>query len=206
MTVYFHGVGSLSTSVTLPFDFGTTSTYLETLSLFWSTLTPTGTIAFEYPRFFRCYFEHYSFTLRRYGVSTLTCQTTDLVQVFLLPGSNFNSFGSYTIEFSGCSASQTIIIDVSGTDITVSPNSFFTFNLFDMREIANGNTVYGSIPVSQVVFNFYEATTISIQHSPVVSTILAPLASMLLNISLSPIETNVIFLQPLPERIHTYAK
>ncbi len=108
-TVFFNGEGSLTTGVlALPIDFEATSAYLATLSLFWGLLIPTGTVSFSL------------------GTTTLTCVNSNPVQVFSMPGSNFNSFGSYTIEFSGCTASQTIIIDVTGVDVAVSYQSLFT--------------------------------------------------------------------------------
>ena len=55
----------------------------------------------------------------RYGATTFKCGSATQ-QVFLMPGSNFYSAGYFTFSFSGCTTSQTIIILVSGTSVTVS--------------------------------------------------------------------------------------
>ncbi len=107
-TFFFNGEGAITTGVlSLPINFETTSAYLATLSLFWGLSIPTGTVSFSS------------------GTTTLTCTNSNSVQVFFMQGSNFNSFGSYSIQFSGCTADQTIIINVIGVAITVSLQQVF---------------------------------------------------------------------------------
>jgi len=140
--INFHNGGVVS--ALLPLDFTLTTSYLISLSALWSGLSATGTIAFLY------------------GSTTFTCNGDANIQVFNMPGSNFHSFGSYRFNFAGCSATQTIIINVAGLTVNVQ----------------NGQGTYGVVSPAKVVFNFYEATTITIQHTPLISAVLAPFASI----------------------------
>jgi len=95
-----------------------------------------------------------------YGKKVFTCQGPNLVQVFKMLAEEWDLFCSFGFRFLGCSVNQTIVINVAGGLIS----------------IHNGLGTYGSISPSKVVFNFYEATSITIQNTAVVSTVLAPLA------------------------------
>jgi len=133
--------GGILSSV-LPLDISLTTAHLISLSTCWAGLAVTGLSALAY------------------GKTTFTCRGESSVQVFHMAAEDFHSFGSYGYEFVGCSASQTIVINVAG----------FIVN------IQNGQGTYGSISPSKVVFNFYQATSITIKNTAFVSTVLAPLA------------------------------
>jgi len=133
--------GGILSSV-FPLDISLTTAHLLSLSTCWAGLAVTGLSALAY------------------GKTTFTCRGESNVQVFNMAAEDFHSFGSYGYEFVGCSASQTIVINVAG----------FIVN------IQNGQGTYGSISPSKVVFNFYQATSITIKNTAFISTVLAPLA------------------------------
>jgi len=141
-SINFHAGGAVSAF--LPLNFALTTSYLISLSALWSGQIATGSLAFLY------------------GRTTFTCRGDAAVQVFSMPGTNFNSFGSYRFNFEGCSAAQTILINVAGLSV----------------KVQNGQGTYGIVAPSKVIFNFYEATSLTIQHTPFISAVLAPFATI----------------------------
>lgn len=124
-----------------PINFANERTYLLNLSASLNNLVNTGTATYNYS-----------------GLQ-LTASNNSSAQIFDIDGSFFNSRNNTT--FTGFSAGQTIILNISGSGLT--------FN----GGIGTDFASYGF----NVVYNFYEATALS-TGSGATGTILAPLADI----------------------------
>lgn len=124
-----------------PINFANERIYLQNVSTSLNALSNTGSASY-----------HYS------GLQ-LTASNSSDAQIFDIDGSLFNTRNNTT--FTGFSAGQTIILNISGSNLT--------FNGGTGTNFANGNF--------NVIYNFYEATAIS-TGSGATGTILAPLANI----------------------------
>jgi len=139
-TVYFHDSNSsLEQSSNFPIDFSATSQFLQNLATTWASYNATG---------------NYSLV---YTTLTLTCGSSSSLEIFSIPSESFPV--GFTLQFSNCDSSKTIIINIGGSIVT----------------LESGSITYGSVDQSQVVFNLYQAISLSIQDA-IGSAILAPYA------------------------------
>jgi len=124
-----------------PINFTNERTYLLNLSASLNNLVNTGTATYNYS-----------------GLQ-LTASNNSSAQIFDIDGSFFNSRNNTT--FSGFSAGQTIILNISGSGLTFNGGTGTDFASYGFN----------------VVYNFYEATALS-TGSGATGTILAPLANI----------------------------
>jgi choice-of-anchor A domain-containing protein len=124
-----------------PINFTNERTYLLNLSNSLNNLVTTGTATYNYS-----------------GLQ-LTASNNSSAQIFDIDGSFFNSRNNTT--FSGFSAGQTIILNISGSGLTFNGGTGTDFASYGFN----------------VVYNFYEATALS-TGSGATGTILAPLADI----------------------------
>lgn len=124
-----------------PINFANERSYLSNLSASLNGLANTGTATYNYS-----------------GLQ-LTASNNSSVQIFDIDGSLFNSRNNTT--FSGFSAGQTIILNISGSGLTFNGGTGTDFASYGFN----------------VVYNFYEATTLN-TGSGATGTILAPLADI----------------------------
>ncbi|WP_235273020.1 choice-of-anchor A family protein [Methylophilus sp. Q8] len=124
-----------------PINFTNERTYLLNLSASLNNLVNTGTATYNYS-----------------GLQ-LTASNNSSAQIFDIDGSFFNSRNNTT--FSGFSAGQTIILNISGSGLTFNGGTGTDFASYGFN----------------VVYNFYEATALS-TGSGATGTILAPLADI----------------------------
>jgi len=144
--VFFASTGALNTNAPDPsLDITGYISYLRTLSTFWSNMTPTGTVT-------------------QSGTELIfNCNSTQNVlgyQVFSVSASLF-PYG-FSTDYTSCDSSQTLIINVNGTSVT----------------LAGGIIDETSIPPSQVIYNFYSATSLEIDFTTIDGTLMAPLATL----------------------------
>ena len=114
------------------------------------------------------------------------CTSSSSPQVFSIDGTLLTSY--HTFDFSGCAQSQTLIINVHGTSVQYhydqvketkrrgARREMTKDRKVDNTKIKNGQGNY--VDFTKVVFNFVEATSLTISQTPLVGTVLAPLASM----------------------------
>jgi len=124
-----------------PINFTNERTYLLNLSNSLNNLVTTGTATYNYS-----------------GLQ-LTASNNSSAQIFDIDGSFFNSRNNTT--FSGFSAGQTIILNISGSGLTFNGGTGTDFASYGFN----------------VVYNFYEATALN-TGSGATGTILAPLADI----------------------------
>lgn len=141
-TVFFHDNSSLEQSSNFPIDFSATSQFLQNLATTWASYNVTGNYSLVY-----------NTTL------TLTCGSSSSLEIFSVPSDSFPV--GFTLQFSNCDSSKTIIINIGGSSVT----------------LESGSITYGSVDQSQVVFNLYQATSVAIQDT-IGSAILAPYAQV----------------------------
>jgi len=124
-----------------PINFANERTYLLNLSASLNNLVNTGTATYNYS-----------------GLQ-LTASNNSSAQIFDIDGSFFNSRNNTT--FSGFSAGQTIILNISGSGLTFNGGTGTDFASYGFN----------------VIYNFYEATALN-TGSGATGTILAPLADI----------------------------
>lgn len=129
-------------------DFASAQSTLTNSSAFWSTLTPTGS------------------TLNEYGGLKLVGTNTDL-NIFSLSGSALNNAWGLTID---APTGSTVLVNIDG-----SVNDFDNLGI-NFQDINNDST--GITSKQKVLYNFYQATSLSISGISVQGSILAPHAAV----------------------------
>lgn len=153
-TVTTSGVGFSGSYVnTSPINFTNEKTYLTQVSSNLNQLSNTGTVGYQFS-----------------GMQ-LTASNSSTAQIFDIDGALFNSRNTTT--FSGFSSGQTIILNISGNNLTFNGGTGTNF----------GNNGFN------VIYNFYQATALT-TGSGAFGTILAPLANI--TGGFSAIDGNVI--------------
>ncbi len=143
-----------------PVDFTATNNYLLTASSYWSNLTSTGS------------------TINNYGGIQLIGTDPNL-NVFTLSGSMLSSSWGVTID---APAGSTILVNVSGT------TDLFRYMGIQFQDLNGDGT--GVANRQNVLYNFYEATSLEINGISVQGSILAPKATV--NFGNGNVEGNLI--------------
>lgn len=143
--------GSLTTSAALPFNFATEQSYLQGMSTFWAGLAATGSSSVKPGEVF--------LTGTNPALNIFTLSAADIVQNI---GFHINvPYGATTL------------INISGQSAQMQ-NFGFYFNELD----ANYDTL-GLFPDELILYNFFEATALTIAGIEVHGTVLAPWADTL---------------------------
>lgn len=129
-------------------DFAAAQSTLTSSSAFWSTLTPTGS------------------TINEFGGIKLIGTNTDL-NVFSLSGSALNSAWGVTID---APSGSTVLVNIDGA-----VNDFDNLGI-NFQDINNDST--GITTKQKVLYNFHQATSLSISGISVQGSILAPHAAV----------------------------
>lgn len=137
--------GTINQNADIPIDFTTAQTYLTNLSATLETLTANGQ------------------TSSQGNALSLTGDGTSDLVVFDIDGSLLSSISTYSI--SGICDGATVIINVSGTDISMSNAGMDSFESLS----------------SNVLFNFYEADSLTLSSIGFYGSILAPNAAITAN-------------------------
>jgi choice-of-anchor A domain-containing protein len=147
--------GDLLTRVgsALPVDFAAERTYLESMASFWGHLGPTGV------------------TDLRKDEIWLTGLNTDL-NIFSLSAADIVKQIGFHIE---APYGSTILVNISGQTAGMEGFGFF-FNPIGGQEIDANYDQDGLFPDSRILYNFYEATSLTIAGIGVQGSILAPWA------------------------------
>lgn len=149
--------GTLTGSVSAPngtvmqggvIDFAAAQSTLTSSSAFWSTLTPTGS------------------TLNEFGGVKLVGTNSDL-NIFSLSGSALNAAWGVTID---APTGSTVLVNIDG-----SVNDFDNLGI-NFQDTNNDGT--GITSKQKVLYNFYQATSLSISGISVQGSILAPHAAV----------------------------
>lgn len=147
--------GTLSENTTGIINWAAQETYLLGLSRDLSTMTTTGTADYE------------SWTNPR-GTMSFAGDGTSAVQVFDVAGSFWSTTHTFTFENNTTNAPENaaFIFNISGTSVSMQNAGMWTF-LSVLKE-----------SYDNVIFNFYEATALTISGIDVQGSILAPLADI----------------------------
>ena len=134
------GLNTATRSTTSPVFFADLSTTMKSTSTALAAVAKTGT------------------TTVQYGGMTLTGGSGN-VQVFDIKSSDLGAVNYF--NFANLSAKETLILNVSGTDVNMSGG--------------------GNFGAYNVLFNFYEATRLDFSNVALYGTVLAPLATVVSN-------------------------
>jgi choice-of-anchor A domain-containing protein len=129
-------------------DFATTSNYLTTASSYWSGLSSNGS------------------TLNNYGGVQLI-GTDPTLNIFTLSGAQLSSSWGVTID---APAGSTVLVNVTGTTDVM---QYMGMNFQDLN-----NDGSGLASRQNVIYNFYEATSLTLRGIGVQGSILAPKATV----------------------------
>lgn len=144
--------GSLTTGAVLPFDFAAEQSYLQGMSSFWGNLSPSAASTYE---------------LDEYGryLITLSGSNPDL-NIFNLDGDFLSDASKFSIEVP---YGSTLLVNVSGNDVAMENFGFFYGGI---QGDYNPN-----FPDQYILYNFFEATALTIAGIEVHGSILAPWAN-----------------------------
>jgi len=143
--------GSLSTGATLPFNFAAEQSYLQNMSSLWGQLSATGSISINPGEIF------------------LT-GTDPLLNIFSLSASDINQNIGFHINVPD---GATTLVNISGQSGQMK-NFGFYFNDLDANYDAQN-----LFPDSLILYNFFEATALTIAGIEIHGSILAPWADTL---------------------------
>jgi choice-of-anchor A domain-containing protein len=148
--------GSLTTGAALPFDFAAEQSYLQGMSTFWGNLSPTAVPTYQLG------------DDGRYLI-TLTGFNSDL-NIFNLGGDFLSDASKFSIEVP---YGSTLLVNVSGKYVAMEDFGFF----YDGIQGDNNP----KFPDPYILYNFFEATALSIAGIEVHGSVLAPWANILFN-------------------------
>jgi choice-of-anchor A domain-containing protein len=157
--------GSLTEQATLPFNFKTEQSYLESVSNFWGQLSSTAVP---------------SYSTDEYGkyLITLSGNNNDL-NIFNLNANLISNASKFSIDVP---FGSTLLVNISGPAASLQNFGFF-YN--DIQGDSNPN-----FPDQYILYNFFEATSLTIAGIEIHGSILAPWANTLF--SNGHIEGNLI--------------
>jgi choice-of-anchor A domain-containing protein len=137
----------------LPVDFAAEKSYIERMSTFWGQLNPTGKTTLLKDELF------------------FTGLSADL-NIFSLSAADIGKDIGFHIE---APAGATILINISGKSASLEDFGFY-YNLLDANYDKDG-----LFPDTRILYNFYEATSLTIAGIEVHGSILAPWADAFFN-------------------------
>ncbi len=161
--VFFNATGATRTQATSPINFGTIQTELTTRMTNWAALTANGTASYNA------------------GTLTLTGTNATLNVFNFASGFNYGTINNLQINVP---VGSSVLINYGGTSPNFSTTTNMTFNTFywdgsSYQQLPSSN---GSRSVRQfsrrILWNFYQATTLTVQNIGFKGSILAPNANL----------------------------